>query len=485
MSDYLIPLVIVLIYLMITLIFGIYGKKKTKESAEDYYIASRKIGPVVLFFTIAATNFSAFFYMGFSGAAYRVGYSFYGIMAVGTSVMAINFILIGTRARKLAEHHKVITPPELIAKRYNSPFLQIIFMLVMVFFTIPYIAIQPMGAGYTLEALTNGQIPYILGAIIFTVFIVTYVFLGGMKSVVWTDILQGLLMFSCLFAAVIIFADLSGGLQSSHEIISSENQKMLIRDDIYTPIYWMSFLFLWIVADPMFPQIFQRFFASRDSKSLLLTATLYPIVISVFFLFPIIIGVCGTVIMPGLEGKESDKILPLVLSAYLPLWASSLIMLGAFASFMSTMDSQLLTVSSMTLRDLVEIKKKIKRKFEVFVGRVLVIVIATLALFFAFFASKTFLSILAWAFTGLAVLYPTTYATLFWRRCTKYGCIASIISGELTLIIISLINQYIPDFSFPFQPVVPVVAVATLTLIIASLLSPAQDEKEVSDFFAD
>jgi len=89
MSDLATILIILAIYLIISIGIGIYGRSKD-DSAEDYFVASRKISPWILFCTLAATNFSAFFFLGFAGASYRAGWGFYGIMAMGTSLVGLN-----------------------------------------------------------------------------------------------------------------------------------------------------------------------------------------------------------------------------------------------------------------------------------------------------------------------------------------------------------------------------------------------------------
>ena len=172
MDQTIIVLLIITVYLVITLLLGVYGYKLSKKSVSDYFLADRKIGTFVLFFTLTATNFSAFTFLGFAGSSYQMGYSFYGVMAFGTSFMALSFYIIGSKVWKLGKEKGYVTPPELIGKETNSPVLRILFLTVMVIFTLPYLAIQPMSAGYVLSALTDGAIPYFYGAVFLTVFIV-------------------------------------------------------------------------------------------------------------------------------------------------------------------------------------------------------------------------------------------------------------------------------------------------------------------------
>ena len=112
-------LILVIAYFAFLIIIGIYAHKKTKKTAEDYFLANRTFGPIILFFTLAATNFSAFTFLGFAGKAYDSGFGQYGIMAFGTAIMAIMFYIIGRKVWKLGKEKGYITPPELIGDRFK------------------------------------------------------------------------------------------------------------------------------------------------------------------------------------------------------------------------------------------------------------------------------------------------------------------------------------------------------------------------------
>ena len=121
MSDILTILFILSLYIFISLTIGVYGRGGI-ESSEDYFVASRKINPWVLFCTLAATNFSAFFFLGFAGASYRAGWGFYGIMAMGTSLVGLSILLLGIPIYKLGKEKGYMTPPSLITGETNSKF---------------------------------------------------------------------------------------------------------------------------------------------------------------------------------------------------------------------------------------------------------------------------------------------------------------------------------------------------------------------------
>ncbi len=145
-------------YLLLTLLVGLFGYRKSQSTPEDFFLAGRGIGAIVLLFTFIASNFSAFYFMGFAGAGYRIGYSYYPMMALGTAFAALAFYLIGYRTWRMGKRYGYITPPEMIGSLTGSPGLKLLFMGVLVFFTLPYVAIQPMGAGYILNTLSDGPL---------------------------------------------------------------------------------------------------------------------------------------------------------------------------------------------------------------------------------------------------------------------------------------------------------------------------------------
>jgi SSS family solute:Na+ symporter len=152
---------------------------------------------------------------------------------------------------------------------------------------------------------------------------------------------------------------------------------------------------------------------------------------------------------------------------------------------MSTADSQLLVLSSMLTRDVYTrwLKKDASHRQEVIVGKVIVLGLALIGLVIALSSVETIFDTLTkTTFTGLAVLFPTTIAALYWKRATKWGCIASIIAGEATYA--GFRYKYIPaDFTFGFLEVVPVILVTTVVLIVVSLLIRKEDNtKRVSAF---
>jgi len=434
MSDLVTIGSILAIYLTVSVGIGIYGRSR-EDSAEDYFVASRKINPWVLFCTLAATNFSAFFFLGFAGASFRAGWGFYGIMAMGTSLVGLSILLLGVPIHKLGKEKGYVTPPELIAGETNSKHLGWLYGTVLVVFTLPYLATQPMGAGILLETLSGGEIPYFTGALLLTCVMIIYLVLGGMKSSAMTDVFQGVLMFSILTIFVLGFffhEDIGGFREAGRELWENKPEKF-VREGNFTWKIIFSFTILWPITVPMFPQLFSRFYIAEDDKAIRTAAWLYPAVVPILFLFPVIIGVYGNIVEfdHTLSRTESDNILPLVLTEYAPLWAGAIVCIGAIAAFMSTADSQILAMSSIITKDGLPAVTEVKEENEKQIGRFLIIILAIIGLALAYDPPDTIFNIVSQAFTGLAVLFPTTVAVLYWDRVRANSCIISIIVGEI------------------------------------------------------
>jgi len=475
MSDLLIIGIILTIYLAVSIGIGLYGRSK-EDSAEDYFVASRKINPWILFCTLAATNFSAFFFLGFAGASYRAGWGFYGIMAMGTSLVGLSILLLGIPIHRLGKEKGYVTPPELIAGETNSKYLGWIYGSVLVVFTLPYLATQPMGAGILLETLSGGEIPYFTGALLLTCVMIVYLVLGGMKSSAMTDVFQGILMFSILIIFVIgffIHEDIGGFNEAGQSLWDNKPEKF-VRENNFTWEIIFSYTILWPITVPMFPQLFSRFYIAENDKAIRTAAWLYPTVVPILFLFPVIIGVYGNIIDFDhiLTKSESDNILPLILTEYAPIWAGAIVCVGAIAAFMSTADSQILAMSSIITKDGLPAITEIKEENEKQIGRILIIILAIIGLALAYDPPDTIFDIVSQAFTGLAVLFPTTIAVLYWKRVKANSCIISIIVGEILVgwsYWSAKTGNAIPDwFTQGFHFSTPVILITILTLWIST-----------------
>ena len=459
----LIKVSVLIAYFLIVLVVGLIARTRWKSTPETYFLADRRLGTLILLGTMVATNFSAFTVFGTSGAGYRDGYAFFPIMGFGTGFMALTFWIIGRKIRQTGSRHGLVTPPELVKQLYQSRFLSLLFAVVMIIFTIPYLALQPMAAGYALEALLG--LPYFYGCILVTGIILLYTLRGGLRAVAWTDLFQGLVMFILLLVSLIMVAWHHGGFMEANHKVLAVNPELFSRPGglgKYSLGIWFSFMVLWFFCDPMFPQLFQRFFSAKNDRSISHTMLLYPLVCTIVFFMPVAVGVLGRLSFPNLVGKQADRILPMVLNLIAGDFMAALVLAAGLAALMSTMDSQLLTLSSIFTRDVASLIHKAKKESSV-AGRFFVILLSLAGLALAYKPPATILQIATQTFTGLAVLFPTVIFGLYLRRVFPAAAILSIVCGEAALV--AFYFEWVS--SSVFLPVIWVMIITFSVYIIA------------------
>lgn len=439
---------IVMIYLLLIayLAFTFWGSlinNHEEDTPEAFFLAGRNLKTITLFFTILATNFSAFYFLGFAGEAYRIGYAHYFIMAFGTGFAALSIYFIGQKSWKLSREHHLITPAELIRHKSKSSALSYLYAAIQLIYTIPYFSIQIIGGGYILEKLTKGELNYHSSIILLTFFTILYVLRGGMKAVAKTDVKQGVLMIIFMFAALAVISYQLGGLEKANVLVWEKVPELFQiqgRDGHYTMAKWFSFTIFWFFCIPMFPQLFMRFFIAEKieyfNKSVLYYACI-PLVISIF---PVIIGILGHLSYPDLSGKEADQILPMMLTMHSPEWFYGLVMIGAIAAFMSTLDSQLLAVGTIVSRDFLLPMKKgdIDLKRQVNYGKISIVIFALIGLWIAMDPFDTIFQIGKLAFAGYAILFPITVAYLFGKPLNAAFSIILIFFAQILLWLFNL-----------------------------------------------
>ena len=459
--------IVLTVYFVAVLALGFLAKSRLKDGPTDYFLAGRALGPFVLVGTMAATNFSAFTVFGASGAGYREGLSFFPIMAFGTGFMALTFWLVGKKVWQWGRTHELVTPAELVEQVYGSRPLAGLFALVMVVFTVPYLALQPLAGAKVLGQLFG--LPAWAGASLVTVIILAYTLRGGLKAVAWTDVFQGILMFVLMAMALGLVVTHYGGWSEAFDRVRQAEPALFSRPGphgVYSPAVWFSFMALWFFCDPMFPQLFQRFYSARNQSSLGRTMALYPLICTAVFVLPVALGVLGHLSFPGLGGRESDAIVPLMMTHLAGDFMGTLVLAAGLAALMSTMDSQLLTLSSIFSRDLFPYLWGRKAQSGL-VGRIFVVFLAVAGLAVALISDTTILQLGLTAFTGLAALFPTVFLGLYLERPKAAAAMTSIVAGEA--LVVAYHFKLLPAYGF--LPAVPVMAVSCAAYLLVQALS--------------
>ena len=196
-------------------IIGFFGYRKTK-TAEDYFVAGRKMGSIVIAFSYGATFISAVALIGFSGIASLYGHAILWLALLNILVgILIAFIVYGFRTRKMGISLKAVTLPELLGNRFNSTRLQAVSGLIIAVFMVAYTSAVFLAIS-SLFVVTFG-IPYEICVVIFTVVVGVYLIVGGLYAVMWTHAIQGVLMVVGMLILTVGIYGMLGGVGPAHE----------------------------------------------------------------------------------------------------------------------------------------------------------------------------------------------------------------------------------------------------------------------------
>jgi len=492
MAELSLQLGIVVGYLVLALGIGLVAYRLTENVAEDYYLANRSIGTLVLLFTTFATLLSAFTFFGGPNLAYAQGPEWILVMGVMDGILfAILWYLIGYKQWLVGQRQGYVTLSEMLGDRFGSTRLRGLVAGISLFWLFPYVMLQQMGAGEALAGLTGGVIPYWAGAALITAFMILYVVIAGMRGVAWTDTIQGLFMLSVVWIAVAWVLSAVGGPSGATAALQSTNPEFLaLGSDFYTPAYIISTAVVIAFGVTMFPQINQRFFVAGSDRVLKRSFALWPVLVVLLFVPAFLLGTWAAGL--GIEVPEGSNVLPVLLSEYTPVWFAALVIAGALAAMMSSSDSMLLSGSSYFIRDLYRpfVDPTLSESREAWLARGGVAAFATATFVASLSRPGTLIEIGSTAFGGFAQLTLPVMVALYWQGTTRDGIVAGIAGSQLLYlshvfvpsVTVDLAGTAVPLFARTYGgwdiALAGMALGALLTVGVSLLTTPAADEDD-------
>jgi len=284
-ADTTLQLGIVLGYLLVALGIGVVAYRLTERTAEDYFLASRTLGTVVLLFTTFATLLSAFTFFGGPNVSYNFGPEWILVMGLMDGVIfAVLWYVLGYKQWLVGKANGYVTLGEMLGDRFGSTTLRVLVAAISIFWLAPYVMLQQQGAGTAIEALTNGTVPYWVGAGGITLFMIVYVALSGMRGVAWTDTLQGAFMLVMVWVAFVWIASSVGGVGAATASLRGvEGDPLALGGGLYSPQYVLSTAISIAFGVTMFPQVNQRFFVAESKAVIKRTLPLWPVLVLLLF----------------------------------------------------------------------------------------------------------------------------------------------------------------------------------------------------------
>ena len=452
-NDGIIFLFLYLFSLIAVGLLGYYSKKE--DSLGDFYLAGRGMGGFVLFLTLYATQYSGNTMIGFSGRAYRQGFTALVTVTFMCAIIGLYFIY-APKLHDLSRKHSFITLGDFIYHRFQSIHLTIIISIISIIALGNYILTNLKAIGFIIEGATAGQVSFVNAIIILSLIMVIYETLGGMRSVAWTDMLQGILL---LFGVIVIFYIIYkqyGGLNA----ISSQLQ--INRPDFWTPPdwsakrLWLSTILVVSIGVSVYPHAIQRIYSAKDSSTLRKSLQLMVFMPFVTTLFMVIVGIVGASQIEGLDRNNSEQISILLLvdlAEQIPniSWLIVMFLAAAIAAIMSTVDSALLAISSTVTQDLFrKIKPDSSQKTLLLFGKSISWIIMLIAVIMAINLPQTIWQLFQIKLELLCQIAPAIFLGVHIKSISSKSILIGIYIG--TFISLSIMIGNWMGFPIPIKP---------------------------------
>lgn len=507
--------VVVVLYLFVVSYLGYYGYKKTR-GAVDYLVAGRSIHPYVMALSYGATFISTSAIVGFGGAAALFGLGLLWLTFLNIFVgIIIAFILFGKRTRRMGHNLDAHTFPELLGRRFQSRFIQGFAGLIIFLFMPLYSAAVLIGAARFIETTFAPQINYNVALLIYTLIVCAYVLAGGLKGVMYTDALQGSLMFIGMATLFVLTYAKLGGVVQAHQALSA------IADHVPSKLVaaghqgWAQMPVFgsrlwWILVSTIImgvgigvltqPQLAVRFMTVKSSKELNRAVLVGGVFILCMTGVAFIVGALSNVyflnnpqfgkISLAVVGGNIDKIIPTYINSAMPTWFVYLFMITLLAAAMSTTSSQFHAMGTSIGRDFFEnaVLKGKKTPYTVAITRIGIVVAVLFTVFLGYKLPGSIIAIATAIFFGLcaSTFLPAYVGALFWKGMTKAGAIASMLVGFFgTAFWLLFIHEKeakalgVCEFifskpvlaKFPWVVIDPIIVILPVSLIVAVVVS--------------
>lgn len=495
-------LIAIIAYLTIVLAVGFHYARKN-ESASDFYLGGRKLGPLVTAMSAEASDMSSYLLMGLPGLAYLSGVADVGWTAIGLAVGTyLNWLFTAKRLRRYTHVTGSFTLPQFFSNRFHDKksVLAAISALIIIVFFIPYTASGFAACGKLFNALFGAD--YMFAMIISAIVIVGYTAAGGFLAASTTDFIQSIVMTIAILAILIFATVTAGGIGAV-----MENAKALPGYLSFTSTHAAAtnsaepYGFLKIVSTLAWglgyfgmPHILLRFMAIENENKLKLSRRVASVWVVIAMGLAVLIGIAGRALSSSgvismLSGSDTETIIVRisdVLSSFgiLPALLAGVVLAGILASTMSTADSQLLAASSSVSQNILQeaFGLKLSQKMSMFAARLTVVIIAILGVIIARDPNSSVFGIVSFAWAGFGASFgPLMICSLFWKRTTFPGAVAGLIAGGASVFVWKYLIAPLGG-AFAIYELLPAFIVGIVVIVVVSLLTKKPSEEIVKEF---
>lgn len=505
-------LIAMIIYMAAVIVIGLVYAKRANKNSENYFLGGRSLGPWVTAMSAEASDMSGWLLMGLPGVAYWCGLADAAWTAIGLAVGTyLNWLIVSKRLRRYSIRTESITLPEFFSNRFRENkkiICSISALFILVFFTV-YAASCFVTCGKLFSTLFDA--PYVPMMIVGAVFVLVYTILGGFLAESASDFMQGIVMFVALSVVVTVGVVKAGGFgavienaknipgffeffglatptvnEAGQQLVEAGKPVFGEASD-YGALNVLSML-AWGLGYFGMPQVLLRFMAIRKEKELKTSRRIAMIWVVISLTVAVFIGIIGRNNFPtGLLTKSSAESIFITMSTeYLPSIIAGFVMAGILAATISSSDSYLLISASAFAKNIYQgvIKKKATDKQVMRMTRITLLAIAVIAVLLATDENSIIFELVSFAWAGFGATFgPLMLFSLFWKRTTRTGAVAGMVSGAAMVFIWKLAISKLGG-AFAIYELLPAFIVSSVVIVVVSLITKAPSKQIEEDFEA-
>ncbi|MEJ5293244.1 MAG: sodium:solute symporter family protein [Candidatus Methanosuratincola sp.] len=409
-----------------------FAKKRLRKDARDFYTAGGRFGSLVVSLSYAATTYSAFMFIGLVGLSYQSGVGAMGfelVYFVGTLFL---LYYLAPKYYSLHSRHGYVSPAEVLTDRYGSPAVGMAVTLISLVALIPYSSAQIMGIAFAAEGASGGAIPFTIAVIIAVSLALLWSVVAGVWSVGWTDVYQGALMIA---AGVVILGWTVNWALSLPSFSFLPGDLGYVPNSFWTPQTFLNMTIPWFFFAITNPQVVQRLFAPKSKeaqKNMIVLFGAYGLFFTVLVCF---LGFVlrGATVAGGFPSVAyRDSVTPTLLSI-LPPWITILGLVAIIAASISTIDSIILSLSSMSIRDIfLPLRPRMGQREQIAVGRAVMLVLALVCMIFSLSRPGLIVDLSVLSSSLLLPVAPLVLGSFLWGRGGRWSALVSLVAGFAT-----------------------------------------------------
>ncbi len=500
-----------IVYMAVVMGIGLYFAKRANESSDNYFLGGRSLGPWVTAMSAEASDMSGWLLMGLPGVAYWFGLSDAIWTAIGLAVGTyLNWFFV---AKRLHNYSVVagdsITLPDFYSNRFkekNKIIMTISAVFILVFFTV-YASSCFVTVGKLFSTLFGFKYQYMM--IAGAAFVIFYTFVGGFLAESASDTMQAFVMIVALVTTLAVGTAAAGGITAvianarsipgffeffgiASPILGADGTQTVIngvpqfgvagRYGIYTVLSTMA----WGLGYFGMPQVLLRFMAIRNSGELKQSRRIATVWVLISLVAAVSIGIIGRALFPTAIStySEAESVFVVLSQNLLPAFLAGFVMAGILAATISSSDSYLLIAASAFAKNIYQhlINKDATDKQVMNVSRIVLLAISIIGIVIALDESSIIFTIVSFAWAGFGATFgPITLFSLFWKRTTREGAIAGMLSGGIMVFIWKLLLKPMGGI-FGVYELLPAFIISCIFIYVGSKMS-AEPSVEIQNEF--